>query len=103
MTILMKTFSAGFLLLAASMTWADCACFCADGKQVTMCNTVEEAQANTNECFVSEDLICPTATHAAPGSSYEAPETDATNCRDISVWKGNTFEVVQACDVVEAS
>ena len=102
MQIVMKFLAASVLFLAGSLAWADCACFCADGKQTTMCNTVEEAQANTNVCFVSDD-ICPTSSHEGSTTSYEAPAADATNCRDVSIWQGNTFQVVKACDVEEAS
>jgi hypothetical protein len=102
MQIVMKSLVASVLILMGSLSWADCACFCADGAQTTMCNTIEEAQANTNECFASQDIVCPTSTYEGSETSYEIPAADATNCRDVSIWKNNGFELVKACDVVAA-
>ena len=103
MRLVLKTLLASWLLVLGSYSWADCACFCADGKEMTMCSTIEEAQANTNKCFVGETSVCPTLTGDVSTSSYEAPGDDATNCRDVTVWESNTFTIVKACNVLPAS
>ncbi len=103
MQLLLKSFVASVLFILGSTAWADCACACADGNLTTMCTTIEEAQAGTNECSVSEVTICPTPTHEGSAWSYEAPAAGATNCRDVTVWENNSFTAVKACDVLGAS
>ena len=103
MQLLLKSFVASALFILGSASWADCACACANGNLTTMCTTIEEAQAGTNECSASEANICPTPTHEESAWSYEPPSTDATNCRDVMVWENNSFTVVKACDVLGAS
>ena len=103
MPILLKSLVATVFLMVGSLSWADCACLCADGKQITMCNTVEEAQANPNACVVGETNVCPTPTGEASTTAYDAPAEDATNCRDMSVWDNNAFSVIKACDVLPAT
>lgn len=103
MQLVLKLLVTSALFILGSTAWADCACVCANGNLMTMCSTVEEAQADPTECAVSGGAICPTPNYGGSISSYDAPEDGATNCRDVMVWENNSFTVVKACDVVSAT
>jgi hypothetical protein len=91
-----------FLMMIGSSAWSDCACFCVDGELQTMCTTVDGAQDNPGLCPITESAGCPQSNSDATSASYEAPEGDAINCRDVRVYDAIRGEYVsaRACDVI---
>ena len=90
------------LMLIGSSAWCECACFCVDGELVTMCTNVGEAQDNPNLCPSSGSASCPQETGSSDSASYEAPSSDATNCRNVRVYDAIRGEYVtaKACNVI---
>ena len=93
------------LMLFSANAAAECACFCVSGELKTMCTTVEEAQENPVLCSAYSRMDCPEEPGERPSASYEAPEEDATNCRDLRIFDAlrGVFTSVKACDVLSAS
>lgn len=93
---------AAALMLIGSAAWSDCACFCVGGQLKTMCTAVGEAQNSPNLCPATESASCPIDDSAAAGASYDSPDSDAVNCRDVQVFDAIRGEYVsaKACDVI---
>ena len=76
-----------------------------DGSPKTLCTTVSEAQAEQNECPALSADACPADLENVTRGVHDAPEEDATNCRDVRVWDdaGDRFSTVKACNVLSES
>ena len=98
----LKYMLATALLLLGSSAWSDCACFCVAGELETMCTTVDGAQDSPNLCPATESASCPVEFGEVGSSSYEAPKSDAVNCRDVRVYdaiRGDYIDA-KACNVI---
>lgn len=100
----LKYMAVAFLMLIGSSAWSDCACFCVEGELTTMCTEVGDAQNNPNLCPTNTgtSASCPQQTGADTGTTYEAPDADAVNCRNIRVYDAIRSEYVttKACNVI---
>lgn len=90
------------LWLIGAAAWSDCACFCVEGSLKTLCTDASEAQSGANLCPASDSAGCPPPHSADTGSTYEAPNSAATNCRDVRVYDAirGTYVTAKACDVI---
>lgn len=81
--------------------WGDCACFCVDGEQRTLCTEVGEAQDGANLCANNGGAACPQTFDSSTADTYDAPE-GAQNCRDVQVYDAIRGEYVsaKACNVL---
>jgi len=98
----LKYMLATILMVVGSTAWSDCACFCVGGELETMCTTVDGAQDSSNLCPISDTATCPQGGTEAASASYEAPDSDAIDCRDVRVYDAIRGEYVnaKACDVI---
>lgn len=98
----LKYMTVAFLMLIGSSAWSDCACFCVEGELTTMCTDVGDAQSNPNLCPTNDSASCPQQTGADAGTTYEAPNAEAVNCRNIRVYDAIRSEYVtaKACNVI---
>jgi hypothetical protein len=90
------------LSVIGGSAWSDCACFCVAGELQTMCTTVVGAQDSPTLCPPMDTASCPQDTDASSSADYEAPESDAINCRDVRVYDAIRGEYVtaKACNVI---
>ncbi len=90
------------LMLVGSAAWSDCACFCVEGELTTMCTEVSEAQDSPNLCPTNESAGCPIDSGNGNSASYDAPDADAANCRNVRVYDAIRSEYVtaKACNVI---
>ncbi len=90
------------LMAMSSSAWSDCACFCVDGDLVTMCTDATEAQDNPDLCPSSASASCPQDSGGGASASYEAPSSEAVDCRNIRVYDAIRGEYVtaKACNVI---
>jgi len=97
----LKYVFAAMLMMIGSSAWSDCGCFCVDGELQTMCTTVDGAQDSPVLCPTSGSS-CPQEADGSVTSTYQAPESDAVNCRDVRVYDAIRGEYVtaKACDVI---
>lgn len=89
-------------MFLGSSAWSDCACFCVAGELKTLCTTVDEAQGNPRLCPPADSASCPQDDGASSNASYESPDGDAVNCRNVRVYDAVRGEYVdaKACDVI---
>ncbi len=88
-------------LMVAPSAEASCACVCMEGKQVTACTTIDEAQSGINACAAVAPMSCPVA-EAIQADSYAAPDARANDCRDREVFdpvSGRRIKLAKVCDV----
>lgn len=97
-----KYIIAALLMLVGSSAWSDCACFCVEGELTTMCTEIGQAQDSPNLCPISDSASCPQDNGAGTSASYEAPDEDAANCRNVRVYDAIRSEYVtaKACNVI---
>ena len=88
--------------LFSMSAWSDCACFCVNGELTTMCTDVHEAQNRPDLCPSDSSASCLPEAGEGTAASYEPPNSDATNCRDVRVYDAIRGEYVtaKACDVI---
>jgi len=88
-------------LFVVQPQFVDCGCLCVEGMPKTVCQSIEEAQRQTNLCPL--DLRCPSPPQAdgdAP-MRFDAPGEHARNCREVRVWDeaAGGYTGVRVCDV----
>lgn len=90
------------IIASGSSAWAECGCFCVGGDPRTLCTTVGEAQADPHLCPLAMSNSCPTHIDPAVARTYSAPESEATNCRDVDVYDPvrGAYMTARACDVL---
>jgi len=98
----LKYMLVAMLMMIGSSAWSDCACFCVAGELETMCTTIDGAQDSPLLCPSVEDASCPQDNDSASSASYDAPDGDAINCRDVRVFDAIRGEYVttKACNVI---
>ena len=98
----LKYMLVAILMLIGSSAWSDCACFCVEGELATMCTGVNEAQDSPDLCPTNSGASCPQETDTADSASYDSPDNDAVNCRNIRVYDAIRGEYVtaKACNVI---
>lgn len=90
------------LMLIGSSAWSDCACFCVEGELKTMCTSVDDAQQGPSLCPSADSASCPQDDGASSSASYESPDSEAVNCRDVRVYDAirREYVIARACDVI---
>jgi hypothetical protein len=98
----LKYMLGAMLMFLGSAAWSDCACFCVAGELKTMCTSVDEAQDNPTLCPPADSASCPQDDGAPSAASYDSPDGNAINCRDVRVFDAILGEYVttKACDVL---
>ncbi|MFU8815755.1 MAG: hypothetical protein ACNA7W_10445 [Pseudomonadales bacterium] len=80
---------------------AQCGCFCVDGAPVTLCASVDAAQANVDACGARASERCPVSFDVPARQVYPSPVEGATNCRDVYVHdaEAGAHAARKVCDV----
>jgi hypothetical protein len=67
-----------------------------------MCTEVGEAQDTPGLCPSSAGASCPQEADGGASASYEAPSSEAVNCRNVRVYDATRGEYVtaKACNVI---
>ena len=89
-----------FLVAALAGVLPDCRCGCVNGAAMTLCTSIDAAQAQHDLC--PSDLRCPSPGEAAELQRLDAPDPAATDCRRTMVWSVAEADYVprNLCDVL---
>ncbi len=82
-----------------------CECACVEGRALTLCDSLDQAQENPHQC--ANSLQCPSFEASQPDSLrllLDPPQDGAVNCRQVQVWDtlAESYRVKRICDVLSS-
>jgi hypothetical protein len=91
-----------YALIPAS-GWAECGCFCVEGRLQTLCSNLQGAAAGTDSCAARAADECPVDLREFDRQHYAPPVEGAANCRDVRLWDATrqTHASVKVCDLAQ--
>ena len=81
--------------------WAECGCFCVEGRPTTLCSNLESAAAGTDRCAAEAPDDCPVDLRSFDPQRYAPPVEGAANCRDVRLWdaRAQSHMSVKICEL----